>query len=87
MSTITDALNMADGARQTGHLDLAIRILIAVLRDLARDEEVEALMDAAHDAMEHQYDTDQDWRDACALDRGTYRGRPDPRDEYDGGVR
>lgn len=73
---ITDALNMAEAARQTGHLDLAIRILITVLRELAREEETE-----------HECDTDQDWRDACALDRGTFRGSPDWRDEYDGGVR
>lgn len=32
MSTITDALNMAEGARQAGNTDLAIRILIDTLR-------------------------------------------------------
>lgn len=32
MSTITDAINMADGARQAGNLDMAIRILIDTLR-------------------------------------------------------
>lgn len=32
MSTITDAINMAEGARQAGNLDMAIRILIEALR-------------------------------------------------------
>lgn len=34
MSKITDALNMAEGARQTGNTDIAIRILIETLREI-----------------------------------------------------
>ena len=66
-------------------------VILPVDTAIERDGEWECVIcnepcvDSFCDDDEEPIDAEQEWNDAVALERGTYRPSRDPRDELDGG--